>query len=80
MSENEVVLNCDNQSAVCLASNPVYHARSKHIDVRYHKVREMVESKELVLEKIHTLTADVLTKILPKERHSTCVKLQNVEG
>ena len=33
---------CDSQSAIHLAKNQVYHARAKHIDVRYHFVREII--------------------------------------
>lgn len=76
--QDEVVLNCDSASAICLANNQVYHARTKHIDIRYHKIRELVDSHEVKLEKIHTLQnlADVLTKVLPKGRHSQCVTLR----
>lgn len=43
--ENEsVTLHVDNQGALKLAVNPVYHNRSKHIDVKYHHIRDVVES------------------------------------
>ncbi|XP_057540751.1 uncharacterized mitochondrial protein AtMg00810-like [Amaranthus tricolor] len=38
----QVTLHCDNRSAVCLAENPVFHARTKHIEVHYHFIREKV--------------------------------------
>ena len=38
-------IDCDSQSAIYLAKNPTFYARSKHIDVQYHFVREMVEEK-----------------------------------
>ena len=47
-----VPLYCDRQSAIYLAKNQVYHARIKHIDVRFHKIRELVVTGELLLEKI----------------------------
>ena len=42
----------------------MYHARTKHIDVRFHKIRKLVSSGELLLEKVHTSenAADMLTK------------------
>ena len=43
------VLLCDNMLSIYLAKNPMYHARSKHIEVQYHFVREKVLSKEVGL-------------------------------
>ena len=37
-----VPLHCDNQSAIRLAENPVFHARTKHVEVHYHFLREKV--------------------------------------
>ena len=54
IQQGRVQLYCDNQSAIYLAKNQVYHARTKHIDVRFHKIRELVSSGELLLEKVHT--------------------------
>ena len=42
-------VHCDNQSAVKLAHNPVYHARTKHIELQHHFIREKIESKEIKL-------------------------------
>ena len=44
----------------------MYHARTKHIDVRFQKIRELVSFGELLLEKIHTSenAADMLTKLV----------------
>ena len=46
------VLHCDSQCVIHLANNPVYHARTKHIQVRYHFNRSTLEDGVLVLEKI----------------------------
>ena len=61
---------CDNLSALALASNPVFHARTKHVEVDYHFVREKVTNKDLQLRHISTddQLADVLTKALPSPR------------
>jgi hypothetical protein len=57
-------LACDSKSAIFLAKNPTYHLKAKHIDVQYHFVRDMVEEKKVLLEKVETLknVADSLTK------------------
>ena len=53
-------------SAIYLAKNQVYHARTKHIDVRFHFVREILKEGDLMLEKIHTKEnpSDMLTKMV----------------
>jgi hypothetical protein len=61
----------DNQGAIALALNPEYHARTKHIDIQYHFIRECVENGRIKLEYIPTADqlADALTKIMPRNRH-----------
>lgn len=61
-----VVLHIDNKSAIDLAKNPVFHGRSKHIDIRYHFIRECVERGEIVVKHVSTelQRADILTKAL----------------
>lgn len=56
----------DNQGAIALASNPVAHQRTKHIEIRHHFVREALERKEITLEYCRTdeMVADALTKAL----------------
>ena len=60
-------LLCDNSAAVLLCGDQAFHNRVKHIDVRYHWIRERVESEELVVGRIPSSgnLADVLTKALP---------------
>ena len=53
--QQTVRLDCDIQSAIFLAKNPAYHLKTKHIDVPYHFVRDMVEEKKVLLEKVDTL-------------------------
>jgi hypothetical protein len=64
------ILWCDNVSALALASNPVYHARTKHIEVDYHFVREKVINGDILIKFISTLDqiADIFTKGLSTTR------------
>ena len=66
----------DNQSAMAIAKNPQFHDRTKHIEVRYHYLHDKVEAKELDLEYIPTgeQVADVLTKVLNREKHTSFTK------
>ncbi len=61
----------DNQGSIALSKNSVYFKRSKHIDIRYHVIREKVDKGEIKLEYVGTAdqTADVLTKGLIKGVH-----------
>ena len=61
-------INCDNESAIKLAGNPVFHARSKHIETHYYFVREKVFPQDVELQKIHTnkQVANIFTKALVK--------------
>jgi hypothetical protein len=62
----------DNAGSVALAQNPVYHKRTKHIDIRHHYIRECIESNIVQLVQIPTAEniADVLTKNLARDRHA----------
>lgn len=63
-SKNETLLNCDNKSAICIASNNMYSNRTKHIDVKFHFIREKIADKSIKLNYVSTksMIADILTK------------------
>jgi hypothetical protein len=63
---NKVPLFCDNTSAICIAKNPVQRSRTKHIDIRFHFLRDHVEKGTIVLHRIDTehQLADIFTKPL----------------
>ena len=71
-------LYCDNQGAIATAGQPTYaiSSRSKHIDVRFHIIRDATANGLIRLEYIRStdMTADILTKALPKESHLRHVK------
>ena len=71
-----VPLLCDNQSAIALADNPENHARSKHIDVQFHYVRQLLAYNKITVDYCPTshMLADALTKPLRLSVYRTCIK------
>jgi phosphoribosyl-AMP cyclohydrolase len=69
-----VRIECDSQSEIFLAKNSAYHSKTKHIDVQYHFMRDMIEEKKVSLMKVDTLknVADSLTKSVSTENFSWC--------
>ncbi|GKD00714.1 retrovirus-related pol polyprotein from transposon TNT 1-94 [Tanacetum coccineum] len=67
---NKIPLYCDNKSAIDLCCNNVQHSRSKHIDVRYHFIKEQVENGvvELYFVRTEYQLADIFTKALVRKR------------
>jgi len=59
-----VVIYCDNISSILLINNPVYHARTKHIEVHYHFIKEKILAKEIDL--IHVSTENQIANIFTK--------------
>ncbi|KAE8658140.1 Retrovirus-related Pol polyprotein from transposon TNT 1-94 [Hibiscus syriacus] len=82
VQQGGVQLLCDNQSAIHLAKNQVYRARTKHIDVRFHKIRELVASGEVLFQKVHTdeNAADMFTKPVTTDKFKHCLDLLNVSS
>uniref|UniRef100_A0A2N9ELY1 CCHC-type domain-containing protein n=1 Tax=Fagus sylvatica TaxID=28930 RepID=A0A2N9ELY1_FAGSY len=82
LNQGGVQMHCDSQSAIYLAKNQVYHARTKHIDVRFHKIRELIVTGDIVLEKVHTSenAADMLTKPVTTAKFKHCLDLVNVSS
>jgi hypothetical protein len=62
----EVTLFVDSNSAIALMKNPVLHGRSKHIDTKWHFIRQCVERGHIVVKRVNTdeQKADLLTKPL----------------
>ena len=73
--QNSVPLFCDSQSAIHLATNPVYHIKTKHIDVKYHFARQAISEGGVDLKKVYTKQncADMFTKLVLLENLRCCV-------
>ena len=64
--DSPITLYMDSKSAICLANNPMYHKRSKHIDIKYHWLREKVGEEDGVVHLIHVSSAEMVADILTK--------------
>jgi hypothetical protein len=69
-----IMVYCDNQSAVYLTKDRMYHERTKHIDIRYHFVRDVISEGKVIVKKIGTESnsADMLTKPLSIVKFKFC--------
>jgi hypothetical protein len=75
-----VNLCCDSQSAIYLTKDQMFHERSKHIDVKYHYVRDVVTQGKLKVCKIstHDYSADMMTKSVPIAKFELCSSLVGI--
>ncbi|GJX55914.1 retrovirus-related pol polyprotein from transposon TNT 1-94 [Tanacetum coccineum] len=67
---NRIPMYCDSKSVIAISCNPVQHSNTKHIDIRYHFIKEHVEKGtiEIYFFRTESQLADLFTKALPKER------------
>ena len=79
IDQDMIVVYCDSQSAIHLVKHQMFHERTKHIDVKYYFIRDILEKGEIKVAKISTLDnpADALTKALPSEKFEYCCKMMN---
>jgi len=73
-------INCDSMGAIYLAKNQVYHERTKHINVRFHFVWEILNVGDIELKKIHTKEnlTDILKKVVPGVKFAYCKELLHI--
>ncbi|GJW02707.1 hypothetical protein Tco_1561563 [Tanacetum coccineum] len=66
----ETKIHIDNESTICIVKNPVFHLKTKHIEIRHHFIRDSNEKKLIQMIKIHTdhNVADLLTKAFDVSR------------
>ena len=75
-----VEVNCDSQSAIHLSKHQVFHERSKHIDVKMHFVRDIINKGDVKIVKVSTEDnpADMLTKAVPSGKFNHCLELVKI--
>ena len=80
IDQNLLKINCDSMSAIYLVKNQVYHARTKHIDVRFYFIREILDEGDFELVKVHTKgnPADMLTKVVSRVKFTYCKKMLHI--
>ena len=73
ISQDTMVVYCDNSSAIGISKNPVQHSKTKHIEIRYHFISDLVERKIVCLEYIPTecQNANIFTKPLDRSKFET---------
>lgn len=74
-----IIVRCDNSSAIKLSKNPVMHGRSKHIDVRFHFLREL--TKEGTVKLVHCVSQEQLADLMTKPlKMDAFLKLRELLG
>ena len=79
-ASNPLDVYCDNNGAIAQAKEPRQHQKNKHILMRYHLIREIVERGDIKLCKVHTdaNVADPLTKPLPQPKHEAHMRAMGI--
>ncbi|GMP64064.1 hypothetical protein CsSME_00025502 [Camellia sinensis var. sinensis] len=75
-TSDPVTIHCDSMAALAYAKDPKYHGRTKHIDVRFNFIRDILAQKEVIMEHIPTsrMVADPLTKPIARDVYLTHVR------
>uniref|UniRef100_H3H8R6 Reverse transcriptase Ty1/copia-type domain-containing protein n=1 Tax=Phytophthora ramorum TaxID=164328 RepID=H3H8R6_PHYRM len=78
----ELMIREDNQSCIKMTKNPVNHGRAKHIDIKYHHIRDEVKRGEVKLGYCETsvMLADIMTKALAGPRHTELTAALGIHG
>ena len=73
--DETITIYCDNKAAVNLTENGTYSARTKHISIRHHFVRELASSGKINVQHINTdeMVTDIFTKALPSPKRNFCI-------
>jgi hypothetical protein len=75
------VIRGDNRGAIALTKNTKDHGKIKHIDIRHHYIRELLQSGNIVMEQVPSLDnlADLFTKPLPRDHHHQLLAALNIK-
>nr|GEX78539.1 retrovirus-related Pol polyprotein from transposon TNT 1-94 [Tanacetum cinerariifolium] len=78
---DKIPMYCDSKAAIAISCNPVQHSCTKHIDVRYHFIKEKVKKGivELLFVGMEYQLADLFTKALPVERYQSTARIKTTE-
>jgi hypothetical protein len=70
------LIKCNNEGAIAMAKNLQFHQRSKHINIKYHLIKDKIRDKTINVKSCcdHQQTADMLTKAIPQAKHSQHTK------
>ena len=81
MFDKSILIFSDNTGAVALSENPVFHRRLKHIDIRWHFIRDLIRSGSICSLHIPGVQngTDFLTKAVNQYEHERCLKLLGME-
>jgi hypothetical protein len=71
----------DNEAAISITKNPVQHSKTKHIDIKYHFIRDCFEKKLIDVVKVHTdqQRADLFTKAFDKSRFDYLLLINGIK-
>jgi hypothetical protein len=74
------VIKCDNRGAIALTKNTKDHGKVKHIDIRHHYIRELLQSGAIIIEQVPSADnlADLFTKPLPRDLHHRFLTSLNI--
>ena len=78
--EGKTTVFSDSQSAIHLCKNPIFHDRTKHVDVKYHFIREKISQGVVEVKKVHTddNPADFGTKVVTLSKFTRCLDLLRI--
>lgn len=81
MIDKNVVIYSDSQSAIHLSKNHVYHERTRHVDIKFHYIRDLLANNVVTLNKIDTSDNpfDMGTKVVTNQKFRHCFKLLYVD-
>jgi hypothetical protein len=79
MQAEATPLFCDNMSAISMAKNPVFHQRTRHINKKYHFIKEALQEGVIDMKfcRNEEQLADIFTKALPKDRFKQLIKIES---